>query len=67
MLFSLFLSNKAIFLCLLFFLLSIVFKNTRLILALAIPTVVPVTTVNERREAPLPVFDKASRVFSDVP
>ena len=36
-------------------------------LALAIPTVVPVTTVNERREASLPVFDKTSRVFSDVP
>ena len=56
------------------FFLSIVFKNilaiplvirnTRLILALAIPTSVPMTADNEKSEAPLPTPDKTRKVLS---
>ena len=63
------LATKAIFLCL-FFLLPIIFRNiltipllirnTRLILAPAIPTAAPVTVVNEPRETPLRAPEKTS-------
>ena len=39
-------------------------RYTRLILALAIPTGVPMIVVNKQRETPLLASDKTSRVLS---
>ena len=65
-----------IFLCYLIYFLSRVFRNilmiqllirnTRLILALAIPTSATITVVNKQRETPLFASEKTSRVLSVV-
>ena len=38
-------------------------RNTRLILALAIPTGVPITAENKQRETPLLLPDKTSKIL----
>ena len=73
MLFIFFLDNKVVFLFLIFSL-FIVFRNiltipllignTRLILALAIPTGIPMTVINQQRKTPLLTPDKASTALS---
>ena len=75
-LFNLLPANQAIFLCLFFFFffifrtilaIPILIRNTTLTIALAIPTGVPMTVVNEAQETALDAPDQTSKVLSAQP
>ena len=73
MLFIFFPDNKVVFLFLIFSLfivfgniltIPLLIGNTRLILALAIPTGIPMTVINQQRKTPLLTPDKTSTALS---